>query len=700
MNTDNFLIEENDIEFAQNICKVIENSDIRNRAVANNLASKIAERFFEKGSLDIDTMSGLHNIGHVLEDIDIADIYINGSYIDVRLYFNDEELGVPKAHFDNNLFPVAYMFIKITPDLSGATVTGFMQPEEIDTSNTKDGFIIIDETKLVSFYDIEPLLITKEDPFNINEADIFAYLENNIANKNAFYKSLIASKDGRLRLAKANKAQYAFNFISINNDTQKVAETLDNGLISDELLPDESITDDFADLGNETLDLEPTDDIADLGDETLDLEATNEFTDLSPETLDLEPTDDAMQLEETDDISDDINDGLSSSLDTVDDLEPIQTADLDIIDEFNLDSEDNSLEETPADSTVSSNDEISKLNLDVEENNTEETQDNIQDSSFEFSTVTSPSLNSIGDSLDNLLSNDDEENSLNNIAEEIAPYQEEKTSDKDVAFDIPDNVHETELAQDTQHVEEQNEYEITEEEQTDNAEQIGNLFNADDTVEETANMLDKKPKQKSSIKLLAIIGLLVVLGAVGYFGYNQFTNQTPQEEENSLVADAVQTPINNQSQEEAMPVESVEATVPKIADEEGTAETIPAIEQNLDASILVSNLKVDWEVPAGYVSNTAAKRYLVKLGKVIQLNLKTELLLLNKPPITNKIAVEIKYNSGAKKFEAVGVTVSSGEKTVDDLIMQTVNRALAMKLSANTDSFNNIQGNPVLIIHL
>lgn len=698
MNTDNFLIEENDIEFAQNICKVIENSDIRNRAVANNLASKIAERFFEKGSLDIDTMSGLHNIGHVLEDIDIADIYINGSYIDVRLYFNDEELGVPKAHFDNNLLPVAYMFIKITPDLSGATVTGFVQPEEIDTSNTKDGFIIIDETKLVSFYDIEPLLITKEDPFNINEADIFAYLENNIANKNAFYKSLIASKDGRLRLAKANKAQYAFNFISINNDTQKVAETLDNGLISDELLPDESITDDFADLGNETLDLEPTDDIA--GDETLDLEATNEFTDLSPETLDLEPTDDAMQLEETDDISDDINDGLSSSLDTVDDLEPIQTADLDIIDEFNLDSEDNSLEETPAEGTASSNDEISELNLDVEENNTEETQDNIQDSSFEFSTVTSPSLNSIGDSLDNLLSNDDEENSLNNIAEEIAPYQEEKTSDKDVAFDIPDNVHETESAQDTHHVEDKNEYEITEEEQTDNAEQIENLFNADDTVEETANMLDKKPKQKSSIKLLAIIGLLVVLGAVGYFGYNQFTNQTPQEEENSLVADAVQTPIDNQSQEEAMPVESVEATVPKIADEEGTAETIPAIEQNLDASILVSNLKVDWEVPAGYVSNTAAKRYLVKLGKVIQLNLKTELLLLNKPPITNKIAVEIKYNSGAKKFEAVGVTVSSGEKTVDDLIMQTVNRALAMKLSANTDSFNNIQGNPVLIIHL
>ena len=149
-----------------------------------------------------------------------------------------------------------------------------------------------------------------------------------------------------------------------------------------------------------------------------------------------------------------------------------------------------------------------------------------------------------------------------------------------------------------------------------------------------------------------------------------------------------------------MPVESVEAVTPKLDDNEGTSETIPAIEQNLDASILVSNLKVDWEVPAGYASNTSARRYLVKLGKVVQLNLKTELLLLNKPPITNKIAVEIKYNNGEKKFEAVGITVSSGEKSVDDLIMQTVNKALAMKLSVNSDSFNNLQGNPVLIIHL
>ena len=149
-----------------------------------------------------------------------------------------------------------------------------------------------------------------------------------------------------------------------------------------------------------------------------------------------------------------------------------------------------------------------------------------------------------------------------------------------------------------------------------------------------------------------------------------------------------------------MPIESVEATTPQNTVNEAASETIPMIEQNLDASILVSNLKVEWEVPAAYTSNTSAKRYLTKLGKIIQLNLKTELLLLNKPPITNKIGVEIKYNRDSRKFEAVGITISSGENSVDALILQTVNKALAMNLSTNTDSFAKLQGNPVLIIHL
>lgn len=682
MNTDNFLIEENDIELAQNICKVIENSDTRNRAVADSLASKIAERFFDKETCDVDTVSGLHNIGQVLEDIDIADIYINNSYIDVRLYFNDEELGVPKAHFDNNLLPVAYMFIKVSPDLSNATVTGFIQPENIEQSNIKDDFIAVDETQLESFYDIEPLLITKEDTFDISETDIFAYLENSIDDKYAFYKSLIASKDGRMRLAKAVKAQYAFNFISINNQNEE-QNSIESFEPTEELLTDEFVS------------------------ENLD---SNDFMDIGVdnEILDLEPAQDNMLLEETDALSDNFDNSLNSSLDIVDNIEPVQQDDLDIVDELNIDDNTESTQEEFTDINISNTtpEPTSELTLDIENqieknDNSNENEDN--DNSFEFSTTTSPSLNSLSDNLDDLLSQDTEENKFDNTGEEIAIEEEQSNSSENILDlfekedeNAPEENRETTIVEENLN---ENNDESSSKENENNSEQIEALFNADNT-DEVPSMGYQKPKQKSSIKLLAVIGLLVVLGAVGYLGYNQFANQTPQEDENNLITDSVQTPVPQQQEEEAMPVESVETTTPKLDNNEGTAESIPAIEQNLDASILVSNLKVDWEVPAGYASNTSARRYLVKLGKIIQLNLKTELLLLNKPPITNKIAVEIKYNDSAKKFEAVGVTVSSGEQSVDKLIMQTVNKALAMNLSVNSDSFKNLQGNPVLIIHL
>ena len=673
MNTD-FLIEENDIELAQNICKLIANYDVRNRAVADSLASKIAERFFDKDKLDVDINSGLHNIGQVLEDIDIADIYINNSYIDVRLYFDDAELSVPKAHFDMGLLPVAYMFIKVTPDLSGATVTGFIQPENIDTKNSKEGFIAVDGTQLVSFYDIETLLVTKEDTYAVSENDIFAYLENNLKDKNDFYKALIASRDGRLRLARAEKAQYAFNFISINDDNSVAANNTDELLTTTDDLFSDDLTVDNLEAGDLEIEgLAPDDLVTEGADDLIDLEGDNT-------SLDLDASDDDVLLEETE------SENLEPSQNLIDESEAIKIDDLDTFGETeqvqasNFDSLGNTEQDNVDDLTIIDDIELenalgenlettnvnedSELGLEFEDNVIKDATNNQNetDNSFNFSTTTSPSLNTISDNL----------------------YSDKQADVVDV-LEQNNNIQEN-----------------SQEQEKDNTEQIEALFNPNSLEEEdsVSEFQNKKAKPKGSLKPLTVIALLVVIGAVGYFGFNQFVNKNNSEEEtNNLVADSVQTQAPA-LQEDAMPVESVESVAPKLDDNEGTAETIPAIEQNLDASILVSNLKVDWEVPAGYASNTSARRYLVKLGKVIQLNLKTELLLLNKPPITNKIAVEIRYNNGEKKFEAVGVTVSSGEKSVDDLIMQTVNKALAMKLSVNSDSFNNLQGNPVLIIHL
>ena len=45
MNNDNFLIEDSDLELAQTVCNDIDNSNIRNRAVANVLAADLAKKY-------------------------------------------------------------------------------------------------------------------------------------------------------------------------------------------------------------------------------------------------------------------------------------------------------------------------------------------------------------------------------------------------------------------------------------------------------------------------------------------------------------------------------------------------------------------------------------------------------------------------------------------------------------------------------
>ena len=212
---------------------------------------------------------------------------------------------------------------------------------------------------------------------------------------------------------------------------------------------------------------------------------------------------------------------------------------------------------------------------------------------------------------------------------------------------------------------------------------------------ESIRKAQRRPKQ---LLIAGIIASLVIFaGVFGFIKFKSGSNELPDVMPN-------QADINNSGTlpgQEAMPNETISQKdeLNKMT-EEGNAMAIPSIENNLDASILVSNLKIDWEVPTSYASNTSITRYLIKMGKIIQLNLKAELLLLSKPPITNRITVELKFNNDLNKFDVVGIINSSGEKSVDDIILQTIKKSLKVKLNANTDSFKKLEGNPILVIKL
>ena len=706
MNTSELIVENTDLELAKENCKTILDNNIRSRAVANNFAVIVAAKYFDSEKYDIDTSSGLHNIPIVHSSIDIADLYIDGNYIDIRIFFENDTLSIPVSHFENNILPIAYSFIKIDSDFSNAEVIGFIRPDDVNTDNKYNDQILISEEDLTSFYDIEPYLIKNEEFIEIKDSLITSYLESKTIDKELF-QNLIKSRDARLRLAKLAKAQYIFNFVSIskdlsdsentNNEITELFDTSKNDDLDFNLQDDIQISDNLnleiesSSFDNEDLNFNSDNNIQINMEENFDIDSDNllELDSSSEESLNLT---DSNLIDEVSEISLENNVSLNNTLENTTIDNEISSFSDEVIDSpsintINTSIEDNntlienSIELTTENFDESKNTEINDKTDFTNEINEERLTINETYESQDFKTMTTPSLNIESDSIYNDLIEEEEE--------------EEGISENNVK-ENNDNI----LSQD-----------LVENNNSDKKEQINSLFTNEVISEESddnnnpeneVSEISSQTNNNKNSMLVHIIGLIAIFGSLGYFGYTKFFIPQESVSDNSITTDIITPkPETKVKTPDPMPIETVETSSANEMDiNETISPTVPTIEQNLDASILVSNLKVDWEVPSGYVTNTSAKRYLVKLGKILQLNLKTELLLLNKPPITNKIGVEIKFNNNTKKFEPVGISISSGEQSVDDLILNTVKNTLSMNLSINTDSISKLQGNPILMIHL
>lgn len=647
MNSDNFLIEEIDIQEAQKYCQTIENPITRQRAVANTLAANLVLKYFDS-DYAVDTKTGVHNIPQVLNKLEISDIYINNNYIDVRLYFNENELCVPKSHFDNEILPVAYMFIKLDESVSAGIVTGFITPEAIDTTSPINGYYQLQETDLVSFFDIEPYLTEKEQadlPDDINLL-IHNFLDNNLDNEKEFYNYLLSSSILRKELLKSAKARNIFKYISVAEPeiAPKYASSLNN---IDDIQHVETLEEDNSlsfDVVEEDILLEESDDNVELlevdSDESYTLNNFEEEETNSPLLTDEIVVENSIPEEKTQLI-------MEEEAEIVEEIELEEQA----IDSFN---------------EVSSNDD-SEIEMLIYNDSTQE--DDLGQEDDIYSTATTPSLNDLSNSLEN---KPEEGNNVN--AEHHVDIENEENID--ILFDKEDN-------------------------SNDNSE-TNNVADYSSETNEYSTVNGPVYKNKKSSPL-PFFGMIAILAGLGYFAYNHFVVEPQSSTLPNYPVENIQKRVPEQTQntktEEAMPNETIE-NIQNTSIEEDLGISIPAIEKNLDASIVVSNLRVSWEVPASYVSNSIAKRYLTKLGKIIQLNLKTELLLLSKAPITNKIAIELEMDKSKEKLTMKKMISSSGEVTIDDVIKKTVTKVLDMNLNINTSTLTTLKGNPVLVINL
>lgn len=669
MNNETIFIENEVLEQAKDICNDITNVEVRNIALANVFASNMAVKFFS--DIDVDVESGIHNSYKLLEHWEVADIYINDSYIDVRCCFDTSDLCVPVSHFQNDLLPVAYLFVKLESDLSGAQPLGFVTPDRVDTSKDYNGYYKVLESDLISFYDVEYLLINEDftlpDDFDLQ---LFDYLDGVHSNPLDFSRMLLSSKEARIKFLEASNTIRTLNYVSI--------EPALVSLINDE--PKDSSDD---------MDLESIEELvlAESSDSDLELDdnSENEVWALEEGGSDLLEE----QVVEENLISDEENDSLLDVEDSNDDIERLEVENVevplteDFSDELLDDSGDNLsedlIEENGYVDDFSKDEHLNQAAVqdDIAEEEIVEQlvfdEDSIEDSSVmvseeeaDYTTVVTPSIQDFEeDDLDEEVQNQD------------AQIDAEVLSEDDL--------------EDNSIAEENNEIGETQ----NSSQQINSLF-GDNTSQMVADDTIMPEKKKSPLTILLAF---VLLGFVGYYGYSKLDLF---KDTKSITKEQVAKPIEpvNIPKEVALPMpdETIENVESIKNDVEGNSLSIPVIEKNLDASILVSNLSVSWEVPSAYASNISAKRYFTKLGKILQLNLKTELMLLNKPPITDKITLELEFNKSTHRFGVKNITLSSGEETIDRLIEATVKNILSSTFGVNMNIFDGIQGNPVLVI--
>lgn len=692
MNNDNFLINSSDLEIAQDVCKFIENESIRNKSVANVLATVLAERYFT--DIKLDETNKLCEVPKIQEEFDVADIYIQNNYIDVRIYFENSPILIPLSHFEKQINPLAYMFMKIDAELSGATVTGFLFPSSINIDNAKDGYIEVQEDELLSYYDLESQIIVQDNvDFDEEfEKEIYDYLDDKLGNTQEFFNKLTKSEEARTKLKNAYKTKIVLdriNFTSIvedlkieesneeiETDNDNILESTDMGLVDDisnsALLDGDLLVQDIELDDNLTLEksISDSEDSLLLKQDEILLEENEikELDEISSEDIseDAEITEiqdvyEAQEVQEEISLAvnnyeeiDIINDNVEDEINAIEEVGVIsEPSVLEFDDDYGNENVSNSDDKAVSEGLSSSDSTALPLVEDLEETN-------------QYSTSTTPSMSEIENNEENIL--DSLEADLD-ASDEMLPRE----NDNSEIEDNPD---------------------------------IDKLFNnGNDDIDSNDEVVEDSyvayQAQKKKTNSLALVGISTLILAMGYFafnklGFNNVNNKKPVEVK-QVVNKKSEKPIAKESA--AMPVETVE-NVNNVKSDEGLSVSIPAIENNLDASIMISNLSINWEVPVAYANNNTAKRYFTKIGKIIQLNLKTELLLLTKMPISNIIKVELEYNTNSQCFNVKEILLSSGEKIVDEVIINTINKALNLNLNMNMGVFDNVSGNPILIINL
>ena len=227
---------------------------------------------------------------------------------------------------------------------------------------------------------------------------------------------------------------------------------------------------------------------------------------------------------------------------------------------------------------------------------------------------------------------------------------------------------------------------------------IDSLYEEDVPVEEEAHksIPHKKATQKSNgLSFIIVLLSIIAISAAAWFNKDIIMDKLGGFSQSSTdsVPNELATPVEAKNTQQVKEQKHKVKTQKKTEAEELLNDVEEPV-QLIDTSVSVSQLSIDCDVPSVLVT-TYSKRYLIKLAKRTQLQLRNALLLANGQPLANKIVIDLSVNNDIVKFEKI--SSSSGSKKVDAITKATIEEILK-DTQPHIGTFGKIGGNVRLIV--
>ena len=223
-------------------------------------------------------------------------------------------------------------------------------------------------------------------------------------------------------------------------------------------------------------------------------------------------------------------------------------------------------------------------------------------------------------------------------------------------------------------------------------EEIDGLYQA--PAEEETPVAFRKTKKSNGGILAALMLLVLVAGGVyAFLNKDSILEMFNSNSSVESVPNELATPAENTiAQQMKVQAKKKEKEVAK--ETEKILNDIEEPVQLMDTSVSVAALTIDCDAPV-YMLNPQSRRYLLKLAKRLQLQLRNALLIAGDIPLANKVVFDISVTDDNVKFERI--SGESGSKKVDDIVTNTAKTVLEAT-QPYSGTFDKNNGNIRLIV--